>query len=263
MKKIFPHLVSVAFALFMAGVFALVVSLTYSALGRMFPDEPFTQLAGVSLFDFAALVWFGVFVYKSDSTGQYTAAAFGFLFGLAGAIGMIAIESAINAGMVTPEEMSKYLVYVFVGVSIAHMVLIYAHHAGAAEVNAKISLGIEKAKINDEGMKQAEQILMSNQTALGQTIANKLVSEVLHDLNISPSKQVIDIPALPVQEEAPQESFFGMIQNKVKNLWNSESGGRRFNANVNIAGLNTEPQSNIPNTAQANAEQPPAGKENV
>lgn len=256
MKKIFPHLVSVAFAVFMLGVFGMVVSLTYSALGRMFPNQPLTQLMGVSLFDFAALVWFGVFVYKSDSTGQYTAAAFGFLFGLAGAIGMIAIESAINAGMVTAAEMSSYLVYVFVGVSIAHMILIYAHHAGASEVNARISLGIEKAKINDEGMKQAEQILMSNQTALGQTIANKLVAEVLHDLNITPSKTVIDLPALPVQEEVPQESFFGRIQNFIKN--NSASGGRKFNADVHIAGLNTSHPSNTPNTAQANAEPPQA-----
>jgi hypothetical protein len=190
--------------IFALAVGAIVLSLSYRALGLIFPNDLFDQIIGLMLFDAAALIWFVVFVYLCESSMQYVFAFFGFMIGLGGALGLIGIEVGVSSGMLIAAEMVKPLTYIFIGVAVGHVVLLYARHASAPEVAAKISLGVDKAKITDEGQKQAEAQIASAMPQLGAAIAARLVGEVMQDLNLT--AQVIDSKFLPVNDENSQAS---------------------------------------------------------
>jgi hypothetical protein len=186
------------FVLFALGVFGVVASLSFAALGWIFPDDLLTQIIGLCLFDLAALVWGLSFVYLSQSIGQYVAAAGGFLVGLAGVIGLVAVEVGISSEQVVVADVVRPLSYIFVGAAAAHLVLLYAHHAAGPEVDSKISLGVEKAKIQAEGMRQAESLLDGLRESLGESIRARLVAEVYADLHLHPL--VVDGKLLPVDD---------------------------------------------------------------
>ena len=198
MKKIMPNVASVGLLIFALAVGTIVISLSFKALGLIFPNDLFDQIIGLMLFDAAALIWFTVFVYLCESTAQYVYAFFGFLIGLGGTIGLVGIEVGISSGMLESTSMLKPLTYVFIGVAISHLILLYARHASSPEVNNKISLGVEKAKIHDAGMKQAEQELENERAKFGGVIRGRLVDDVLREMNLRP--QIIDAKALPVDD---------------------------------------------------------------
>lgn len=196
MNKLMPYLVKVFFALFIVAVFVGIISMSFKGLGYIFPDDLFDQAIGLVLFDLAALVWFAVLIYICASTMQYVFSALGFLTGFLGTIGLVGIEVGISSGMLLASEMTKPLTYVFIAVFVGHLALIYLFHASAPETDAKISLGIDKAKIVDEGRKQAEAHLANTLPQLGAAISARLVAEVMRDLNLQP--QVIDGKLLPL-----------------------------------------------------------------
>jgi len=199
MKKLMPFVAGVGLLIFALAVGTIVISLSYRALGLIFPNDLFDQLIGLALFDASALIWFTVFVYLCESTMQYVYAFLGFLLGLGGTIGLVAIEVGISSKMLMAASMLKPLTYIFIGVAVGHLILLYARHAAAPNVNAKISLGIDKAKIVDEGQKQAEEHLAKQLPHLGAAISNRLIQEVMRDLKLSSAGgQVIDLPALDV-----------------------------------------------------------------
>lgn len=222
MKKLMPFIAGALFALFVAVVFVTVLSLSFRALGMIFPDDLFDQAIGLALFDAAAVVWFLVFVYKSKSIWQYVAAVFGFLAGLFGMVGLVGIEVGISSGMLEVEAMMKPLTYIFIAAAVAHVVLIYAREASAPEVAGDISLGVEKAKVTAEGMRQAEQVMQKGLPQLGAHISADLVRQALRDLGIG--GQVIDLPALPVDdslfvgEQKDAGNFFERMTRGLKNL---------------------------------------------
>jgi hypothetical protein len=236
MKKLMPFFAAALFGLFALAVFVIVISLSYRALGVVFPDDLFDQAIGLVLFDVAAITWFMQFVYKSESTMQYVYAGFGFLIGLLGMIALVGIEVGISSKMLVAAEMTKPLVYIFIGVAVGHVVLIYLRHSAAPEVNAKISLGIEKAKIQDEGMRQAEQHFDIARGNLGAAISDRLVSEILRDLKLQP--QIIDSKLLPVMEVSKAETNFNLPG------WLSwVRGGRRFGSSVQAVEIASKAQT--------------------
>ena len=246
MKKLMPYLAGVLFALFALAVFAVVLSLSYRALGYIFPGDLFDQGIGLVLFDLAAIVWFVTFTYRSESTMQYVFAALGFLVGLVGMIGLVAIEVGISSGMLVASEMIKPLVYIFIAVAVAHVVLVYARHAAGPEVTAKISLGVEKAKIHDEGMRQAEEHLEQARVQLGDSIRARLVEDVLREMNI----EVIDGKATTVsvmQEQQKQENFLSHLR------WPWAKGGRRYNAGVSAVVGSSQVATPTPGPVQGDA----------
>jgi hypothetical protein len=134
---------------------------------------------------------------------QYTFAALGFLVGLLGTFGLIGIEVGISSGMLIASAMTRPLTYVFIAVFMGHLTLIYMFHASAPQMEAKISLGIDKAKIVDEGRKQAEQQLSQALPQLGAAISARLVAEVMHDLNLTAARgEVLEGQSLPMIEAA-------------------------------------------------------------
>lgn len=199
MKKIMPNVAAVGLALFALAVFTIVISLSYKALGLIFPNDLFDQAIGLVLFDASALLWFAVFVYLSRSTAQYVFSFFGFLIGLGGTIGLVGIEVGLSSGMLELEMMRKPLVYIFIGVAVSHLILLYARHASSPEVNNEISMGVDLAKVEDEGQKQAEAHIKKAMPQLGAVIASRLIEDAMQRLNIRP--QIIDAKALPVYDD--------------------------------------------------------------
>ena len=186
MKKILKPLAGFLFAGFIIGMFGLVISLTFSALGRIFPDNFANQLIGLVLFDIAALAWGMAFVFKSESTSQYALAAIGFLVGLAGTFIMIGSEVMLSAEGLTeaPEWLGKALTYTFIAASAIHLSLGYGHAATSPEVDAQIRLGASQAGITSEAIRQAEQELENNRAALGQLITPRLTGNIRRNLNL-------------------------------------------------------------------------------
>lgn len=207
MRKLLPHFTAVLFAVFILGVGGAVLFYSFNGLGLIFPGDLIGQLFGLLLFDLAMFIWFMVFVSKCESTMQYVFAGLGFLVGLGGTLGLVGIEVGLSSGMLEAGSMQKPLTYIFIGVLLGHLVLLYLHHGAAPHLSAGISIGIEKAKIVDKAEKDAEKILTENVALLSAPLAHELVKRVMQDLNLKPAQgEIIDLPALSVQtsqEDAP------------------------------------------------------------
>jgi|GEM_PF-1166556 len=202
MKKIMPNIAGVFFAMFSLGIVALLMSYTWQALARIFPDNLIAQAMGMILFDVGALAWLGAFIYLSKSAMQYAFSFIGFVFGVLGTLGMVAVEVMLGGQelMTPPEWINSALVYGFVVAAAAHVILFYAYKIAAPEVNAEISLGIETANITEEAMKQAEEALLAQRGALGSAIAPRLINNVRRNLGLPIGGEVIDLPAQDVND---------------------------------------------------------------
>lgn len=184
MIKLIGPLAKTLFAVFILAVFAGVMYYSYQALGMIFPGDLTGQLFGMALFDIAALVWFLVFVKESHSTMQYVFSAIGFMLGLVGTLGLVGIEVGLSSGLLEHEAMARPLSYIFIGVLLGHLVLIYARHAAAPEISADISFGVERARITDQAKKDAERMLIEQTRTLALPIAQRHVMQVMRELNL-------------------------------------------------------------------------------
>src|SRR6185369_5885188 len=96
MKKVFASISKFVAAGFSIAVLALLMSLTYGALQRIFPDSFTNQIWGLVMFDIAAMCWALIFVFQSRSVGQYAAAGIGFIVAFVGTLGMVAAEVILS-----------------------------------------------------------------------------------------------------------------------------------------------------------------------
>jgi len=222
MKKLLPYVFGALFPLFMLAVAGGVMYYSYRGLGLIFPNDLSGQLFGLTLFDVAAFIWFGVFISKCKSTMQYVFSLFGFLIGLVGTVGLILIEIGLSTAWLDAANLAQPLTYIFVGVLIGHLVLLYAFHGAAPETSAEIAMGIEKAKITDRARAQAERALMNNSDALALPIANDLVVQVAKDLNLRVDGvevidgKVFDVARLEKKEEGGAvQNFFSKIGSRL------------------------------------------------
>lgn len=230
MSKLIKPFTAVLFGLFVFGVAGAVLFYSFKGLGLIFPNDLMGQILGMMLFDLAAFVWFMVFISKCESTMQYVFSIIGFLVGLAGTLGLVGIEVGLSSGMLEEGSMQKPLTYIFIGVMIGHLVLIYAHKAAHPVMAADISLGVEKAKITDQAEKDASKMLTDNIQALSQPIANELVKQVMNDLNLRPtSRTVLDLPALNVEHVPAVADSAARVKplDFLKGWWNKKSAKPR------------------------------------
>lgn len=245
MKKLLPIFAGVLFTLFMVAVGAAVMYYSWSGLALIFPDDLAGQIFGLINFDIAALIWFLSFLYLSRSTMQYVFAGFGFLVGLIGTVGLVAIEIGISSGYLNSSEMARPLTYIMIGVLVSHWVLVYARHSAEPEVSAEINLGVEKAKVQDEAQKQFDQRMKDNAHALGVIEADRLFNDMLRELNVSPVEtgRFVAMPA-PVEEaqEIRQPSVVGAaFQNFVTGIGEKISKWRKHQSSV-VAAPGLEPE---------------------
>ena len=217
MKKVLAVIAGFIFGAFGIGVLALLMSLTYQALQKLFPNSLQNQMWGMIVYDIAAICWAGAFVFKSKSVVQYGAAAFGFLIALIGTLGMVAAEVMLGGQQLIPAEMQRigqWMVYGFIGVTILHVIMLYTHHGAAPDIWETINLGISRSTVTDAAMKQATKRIEQEQAMLAESIADEIVDQVKRDLNLPipirntvfdrRKKLAADTVPLPIIEPAPQ-----------------------------------------------------------
>ncbi|MEP0806732.1 MAG: hypothetical protein HRF47_14720 [Chloroflexota bacterium] len=202
MKKVLKTASKYVFGAFGIAVLALLMSLTYSALARIFPDNLVNRAWGLVMFDIAAMCWALAFVFGSESTGQYATAAIGFVVGFIGTLGMVAAEVILSSGAVEPGDLHKWMVYGFIVVTALHAALLYAHHATAPEIHERINVGIARGEIVSEAIAQATKQLDEQKAELAHTIHNDIVSQVKRDLGLIPADP--QMPILPARRTYQQ-----------------------------------------------------------
>lgn len=215
MKKVLQAASKYIFAAFGVAVLALLMSLTYSALVRIFPDSLINRIWGLVMFDIAAMSWAIAFVFVSNSTGQYATAAIGFLVGFVGTLGMVAAEVVLSSGMVEAGDIGQWMVYGFIIVTALHAALLYANHATAPDIHEKINVGVARGEITTEAIKQAISALDEQKAELAYSIHNDIVSQVKRDLGLMPADP--KMPLLPAQEKKRyQQAAFspGVVEDK-------------------------------------------------
>ncbi len=194
MKKVLGAMSKFIFGGFGIAVLALLMSLTYGALQRLFPGNFANQMWGLVMFDIAAMCWALAFVFQSKSTGQYAAAGIGFIVAFIGTLGMVAAEvilSGQNLMQADTAQIGQWMVYGFIIVTAIHAGLVYAHHATAPEIHEQINVGVARGEIVTEAISQATKELDTEKAQLAQTIRHDIVSQVKRDLGLYP---VTDTP---------------------------------------------------------------------
>mgnify|MGYP000865979687 CR=1 FL=1 len=234
MKKVIASAAGILFGVFALAILGLLMTLTFGALGKLFPGNFINQLWGLVLFDIAAIVWALVFVYRSESTAQYAIAAIGFVASFVGTLGMVYIETLLGGQtfVEVADWVGEWLVYGFALFSSVHSALLYAHHATAPDISEKINVGIARGEIVTEAIKQATQSLDAQKAQLAQSITADIVNQVKRDLRL-PTGTVIDLPALPVtyaETPAPQtqDKPGFSLSNLFPGLWPKSNTSRLY-----------------------------------
>lgn len=254
MLKLLGPLAGVIFALFIGAVIVGVMYYSYHALGLVFPGDLLGQIFGMVLFDISAINWFLVFVKRCESTMQYVFSILGFLIGLSGTLGLVGIEVGLSSGYIVPGTMQQQLTYIFVGVMIGHLVLIYAHHAAAPEVSKDISQGVEVAKIVDQAQRDAAKMISERVRTISEPLALEMVREVLRGLNLEPRENgVLELTALDVESPGEKQSPGGAASFLSKILSGWGNGARKYGSNVPSVALSSQPQTKKPSPAAENA----------
>lgn len=209
MKKVLGKAAGFIFAAFGIAILGLLMSLTFQALGRLFPDNFTNQLWGLVVADIAAMIWALAFVYKSESTGQYAVAAIGFVVAFLFTLSMVAVEVLLSGQEYVKVQawVGQWLVYGFILVTALHSALLYAHHATAPDIHQRINIGVARGEIVTTAITQATNRLEVEKESLARSIHDDIVAQVKRDLGIHRS-QVLDLPALPVDNSAPYPVTF-------------------------------------------------------
>ena len=227
MKKVLGNITQYIFAAFCIAILGLLMTLTYQALGRIFPTNFTNQIWGLILFDLAAMIWALTFVFGSQTTGQYAIAALGFVTGFIGTLIMVASEVVLGQNLMTTDaaQIGQWMVYGFIGATVLHAVLIYAHHASGPEIRQKIDVGIAKGEVTSEAIKQATAMLDVEKANLARTISDDILSQAKRDLGLYPidgtpfdrRRNNLDVPQLSEPLPHPtihDRSYPGMNNNE-------------------------------------------------
>lgn len=199
MKKVLQRVAGILFAAFGIAILGLLMSLTFGALGKLFPDNFINQIWGLVLFDIAAMIWALAFVFKSESTMQYAVAGIGFVAAFVGTLGMVAVEVLLSGQEYVEVQpwVGQWMVYGFILVTAIHAALLYFHHYAAPDIHEKINVGIARGEIVTEAINQATKRLDAEKSALASIIHADIVAQVKRDLGLIPADP--NMPIIPDQ----------------------------------------------------------------
>ena len=197
MKKVLGSMSRFAAAGFGLAILGLLMSLTYSALQRIFPDNFTNTLWGLVVFDVASMAWALTFVFQSRSVVQYASAGIGFIVGFLGTLIMVGAEvllSGQDLAKVNTGEIGRWMVYTFIGSTALHALLVYVHHGASPDIHEQINVGIARGEIVTEAIRQATGELETEKAMLAETIHKTIVEQVKRDLNIP----ILADPRMPI-----------------------------------------------------------------
>ena len=208
MKKILPHVMAILFAVFGLAIIAMLMIYSFSALGKLFPNNFLGQIMGMVLFDVAALIWLGTIIFLCKSVGQYAISTIGFVLGLVGTLLLVADEVMMGGQELAkvPAWAGDSIVWTFIIALVGHVILYYSFKLSAPEISAEIALGYETAAITDEAMKQATEQLIRERGMLGNMIAPRMITDVKRSLGL-PAGDVIELTAQNVEMLHPCPLF--------------------------------------------------------
>jgi hypothetical protein len=189
MKKVLGTMSKFVGGIFSLAVLALLMSLTYGALQRIFPSSFSNQMWGLVMFDIAAMCWALIFVFQSHSVGQYAAAGIGFIVGFVGTLGMVAAEvilSGQNLAHFDTSQIGRWMVYGFIIVTAIHAALVYAHHATSPEISEQINVGVARGEVVSQAISDATKTIEAEKHDLSRAIYYDIVSQVKRDLGLHP-----------------------------------------------------------------------------
>jgi hypothetical protein len=201
MNKVWKRASGYLFGAFGAAVFGLVISLTYSALAQIFPNDLVDRIWGLVLFDVAAFMWGLAFVYLSETVTQYAIAALGFLVGFGGTLVMVGSAVLMASGFSSGADISRWIVYGFIVVAAIHLALLYAHQAAKPSINEQIRVGVARSEIVDVAIAQAVAELEQRREELARMIYGEIVDRVKRELGLNgasaPYARLAIPPTLP------------------------------------------------------------------
>jgi apolipoprotein N-acyltransferase len=202
MNKVWKRAAAYIFGAFGMAVFGLVISLTYSALTIIFPNDLVNHILGLVLFDVSAVAWGLAFVYLSETVAQYAIAALGFLTGFGGTLVMIAVAVLTSGGLVSA-DISRWTSYGFIAVAVIHLALLYAHQANKPSIYEQIMVGGARSEIVVRAVQQAAKELEQQQEQLARMIYGEIVDRVKRELGLdgasAPVPTRLAIPPAPMR----------------------------------------------------------------
>lgn len=179
---------------FSIAVLALLMSLTYGALQRIFPDSFSNQMWGLVMFDIAAMCWALMFVFQSKSVGQYASSGIGFIVAFVGTLGMVAAEvilSGKDLAQIDTAQIGKWMIYGFIIVTAIHALLVYIHHGTAPEIAEQINVGVARGEVVSTAISNATKAIEAEKEELSQAIYNNIISQVKRDLGLTPINNTV------------------------------------------------------------------------
>lgn len=274
MKTVLTIAAKILGGIFALLVFGLMISLTFSALGRIFPESLINQLMGVALFDIGAAVSLLSFVYVSKGGAQRAISLILFVVSLAGTLGMVSLEVLLSNGSLTAEAAARPLAYAFIGMTAVHLVGVYAHHISAPDTLLEINLQSEEDETIEQAISDTQQIMAQNRRSMASIISKRQQASIYRRLSLLPPPEVIDaeVSDTPAAKPAPAglPAWFGALPGLFQH-----TGGKKeataatpapFDspspAPVHGAGGDLKPSQTVPGTAPTNTDSAPTVREN-
>lgn len=179
LKSFGPTLGRIILSVFAVAVFALMIVLTFGALGKIFPNDVIKQIAGLLLFDIGAVAWLVIFVSASRGAMQRSIAILTFIYDLLGTIGMASSEAIMGGQhmVAVPIWLTQGVVYLFIASTAINLISVYCHHITAPHITENVRLQAQQDKLRSAAIDTAEQKLDD----MSEQLANRLADRHLHD----------------------------------------------------------------------------------
>lgn len=186
MKNVMKYVSLIVFSLFAVAVFALMMSFSFSALGRVYPGNLLNQVMGLVLFDIGALAWLIVFVYKAEGGLQRAGALVLFGLDFLGTLGLVSIEVLLGGQQYVSVApwVGQSLVYIFIAATAFNLFGVYFHHYADPHVLNEIESQSQADAVVEEARRQADQSIKQNLQVLGAQLATRLTNDVRGRLDL-------------------------------------------------------------------------------
>jgi hypothetical protein len=206
MKSVMKYVALIAFALFALAVFALMMSFSYAALGRVYPGNMINQVMGLVLFDIGAVVWLITFAFKAEGGMQRAGALVCFIADFIGTLVLVALEVLIGGQTYVAVEpwVGQMLIYVFIAATVFNLAGIYFHHVMDPVVQSEIE---DQSLIDDlqaEARRQAGEQNKIDTHDVGAQLAQRIQNNVRSRLGLPTLAE--NLFGAPVGEPSPVES---------------------------------------------------------
>jgi hypothetical protein len=186
LKYIGPAAAKILGFIFAALVFALVVLMSFGTLGRIFPNDIITQAGGLIVADIGALLWLVLLVKASRGTAQRAIALLLFLLDAILAAAMAGADAMMSGQTWAeiPAEMGSVVLYAFVGVLVANLFAMYAHHLCEPDLTHAVHQELQADRVLERALNEADKLMDARIAELAQVRAQQLFTETLMALDM-------------------------------------------------------------------------------